>query len=79
MRIPDVSQYASQYGFSISQYTVWRIVAPLSNSLDSYQVGCSVGPDLCPNYLQRSKSRRENSLLVGKEFIYITTLCLLEI
>ena len=55
----------------------------MSNSLDSDHVGCSVGPDLCPNYLQNHQpaSRRQNFLLALKEliYIYIITPCLLEI
>ena len=38
-------------------------ITRMSNSLASDQVGCSVGPDLCPNYFQRSPARQQTTKL----------------
>ena len=35
----------------------------MSNSLASDQVGCSVGPDVCPNYLAKSPDRQQTTKL----------------
>ena len=40
----------------------------MPNSLASDQIGCSVGPDLCPNYLQTSPARQQmTKLTISRE------------